>query len=1430
MNYIIYTGYVKAGMINQLRKLFLLVCIIGLAHNVGSAQASSSQNYIMTNTVKQAGITNESSIPGISIEVQGKSQTIAYMDGLGRPLQTVITQGGATKKDIVSGNEYDAFGREVKKYLPYADINNTAAPGSFKTGWQTTQAAFYNGSLQGVDADAAPYSQSVLEASPLNRLMAQGAPGTVWQPNMSDPYDSSKKTIQIKYEINASTDGVRIFNIDTTTGQISSPGNYGTGLLTIKTSIDEHQGVTKEFTDKTGHLILKQVYNTSDTLQTYYIYDDLDLLRYVIQPQGVAAIPATDPWTPDALFMNNWVFQYTYDQRNRMVTKKVPGAYPVLMLYDRYDRLVLTQDGNEKTAHNWLFTKYDALNRPIMTGMIFDTRFSASLQADIDASTNRFETVNTAVPEGYTTNNTFPSSSNYTLTIYSTTHYDSYDNLPSWKSGYAFTSEYGVTSYNNNLQGQVVGTQTRILNTNDWLRTVPYYDDKYRNIQSASDNAAGGKDRMTNLLSFDGKITEQYHSHTSNVYTTPLLTKKTYSYDHADRVVKITHQLGSGEVVTLAENSYNELGQLLNKKLHQSPSHLTELQKLDYSYNIRGWLNGINQPYADGTGYDETDLFNFKLNYNTTDLSGSQAQFNGNIAEQVWKGGYDEYLRGYKYSYDKANRLKSSDYCFKFLNRNTNQNEWDFSMKYNETIGGYDRNGNILALTRYHGALNIVDQLTYSYNDPSNGNINDGNHLHDVSDSVVYSVNAGFFNYESAQGDYWFDANGNVIFDNNKQFTLYYNHLNLVYEAESTNGSKIEYLYDAAGNKLQKTVTDNKVSPYRITVTKYAGEFVYTNSYSLGDTPPTETLEFIGHEEGRIRPAKIDTTQGLTAANTNYIYDYFMKDHLGNTRMVLTTEQQADLYAATQEPANATKENLLFNNISGTNETKPSGFDSDGSNTMVSKLNGNNASTRVGPSIVLKVMAGDVISISTKGWYQPGVSQSTVANLTNAIHDQLLPLITDGIIANGGLQHGAIPWEGPAGGSYWDIYDFLLNNQPYDNSRPKAFLNWMIVDEEFNKVNSPNHLGAIQVPAISGAMEKQNMTGPANMTVRRNGWLYVYLSNESTQDVYFDDLVINHVRGPVVEQTNYYAFGLEIPGLASKAIGFGGSNDNRYKYNGKELQSKEFSDGSGLTWDDYGARMYDPQIGRWQSPDPLAEKFFDITSYNYCNNNPIVNIDPDGQEYTLWYKDQDGNKQSIQLKSWDDVEKLKGMESQNDFVKNMYTVLTYSKGEDIAEKALTGDNMVEIVFEKGNPGQFNDKTGKISIDPLVGLEHVNDDQMKKPAQDMQGNGKVTSPGLNFFHELGHFVNFMEHPADFLFRANKTKDPLYTTKEEKKVINEVETPFAIKKHEYTRTNHGGVAVHVDNPTSTQGRGKAFTDREIKQQLLLKAIHDATQKKN
>jgi RHS repeat-associated protein len=95
------------------------------------------------------------------------------------------------------------------------------------------------------------------------------------------------------------------------------------------------------------------------------------------------------------------------------------------------------------------------------------------------------------------------------------------------------------------------------------------------------------------------------------------------------------------------------------------------------------------------------------------------------------------------------------------------------------------------------------------------------------------------------------------------------------------------------------------------------------------------------------------------------------------------------------------------------------------------------------------------------------------------------------------------------------------------------------------------------------------------------------------------------VQAYALQGTDYYPFGLEIPV-------YGGS-DNQTKYNSKELQTE-----ADLDWYDYGARHYDPQLGRWHVRDPLIEMHYDYTPYAYVYNNPIKLIDPFGLD-SIYY-------------------------------------------------------------------------------------------------------------------------------------------------------------------------------------------------------------------
>lgn len=862
--------------------------------------------------------------------------TVTYVDGLGRTLQTVQVGFTPNRKDLVQPVAYDALGREVYKYLPYATsqatgqvrINALSVDGNYT---DSEQYLYHNRTSTSPTggSELYPYAHTVYEVSSLNRTMEQGAPGASWQPTDSTG-QSNGHTQKMTYDVNGKFE-VLLLTVDdkgrlqNSEGELNSNGfhYYSSGTLNKTTITSENWqksdsllNTTEEFKDLQGKVVLRRTYvkneqNVIVPLETYYAYDDFGLLRYVIPPKAVRELPIPalykpigKPWyyrfadRQDSL-VRDLCYYYAYDEHKRMTVKQLPGADSVLMVYDGRDRLVLTQDGNMRDSRRWIFTKYDDLNRPLLTGVYTDTKHTtqAQMQGAVDSfyvatefagSPVKYYEVAGSEVLGYT-NKSFPSITsvdNY-LTV---TIYDDYDvmnqldhdvpvsrlTFDSTKNISTYIDSDGVNNgYFDNVRGQVTCTVVKVLDGNEytsdarWLATVTYYDDRYRPIQVQGTlydgTVNGGTFTSATRYHFNGQVERIKEEQTLNGTSTTV--EKKFTYDYAWRVTKTEQRINdAANWTTISELAYNELGQLVKKKLGNS------VQTLDYRYNIRGWLTQINDP---DTLVD--DLFDMKLLYdNPIAIAGStpKAQYNGNISEVIVNrrsfSTSDTKRYGYGYTYDVLNRLTSSNY-------GEGATFADSTNKYTEYGITYDLNGNFKTLNRKSSLT--VDSLEYKY---SNNDVS--NQLLKVIDA---STNAGGFmdNPQNTEAyDFLYDKNGNLAKDLNKGIdTIRYNLLNLPYvlsKDANNDSNSVKYIYSATGVKLCKEVTVNDT----VREQRY-----YCSTFEYDSTG----LSLIHHEEGIVE------ISGSTSAKT-YNYEYFLRDHLGNTRIVINSTggvlQRTDYY------------------------------------------------------------------------------------------------------------------------------------------------------------------------------------------------------------------------------------------------------------------------------------------------------------------------------------------------------------------------------------------------------------------------------------------------------------------------------------------------------------------------------------------------------
>ena len=330
------------------KRSIVLYVIFTINCQIMSAQVSDSYNYVIK-TVPTTKIENAN-----QSNIENSIQTIAYFDGLGRPIQTVQRGITPSQHDLVTLTEYDGAGREWKQWLPKSNAGNGAfvETNTFKGISQTEYGS-----------DTRPYSEAIIEASPLNRVLGNKGPGQAWANNPTT----------IAYEANSTTDAVAYFYVNAN-NNLTRGANYAQATLYKTVSKDEDGKAVEEYKDKLGQVVLKRSKNGNENIDTYFVYNDLGQLAYVLPPlaaDGLKSFAINNPIADSHDRLKMYGYLYKYDERGNCKEKRLPGCESIYMVYDRADRLVLSQDGNqrEKTTKEWTVTKYDVFGRVIFTGI-----------------------------------------------------------------------------------------------------------------------------------------------------------------------------------------------------------------------------------------------------------------------------------------------------------------------------------------------------------------------------------------------------------------------------------------------------------------------------------------------------------------------------------------------------------------------------------------------------------------------------------------------------------------------------------------------------------------------------------------------------------------------------------------------------------------------------------------------------------------------------------------------------------------------------------------------------------------------------------------------------------------------------------------------------------------------------------------------------
>jgi hypothetical protein len=785
-----------------------------------SVSGGNNNNFVVSNAITIPGITTESQLLSQTLSSGAVLQSVTYLDGQGKSLQSIQTQASPDHKDLIQPAFYDNLGRQSKSHLPMqANQNNGLLMPNILSGSSgednyvgSPHYQFYNSGSSMLANDAKPFAKAEFELSPLSRTKKQGSVGTSWQPGGADA--------EFIYGSNLTND-IRIWTISTSTVPSGLPQSSATWPASSLSVTKTYSTVTTSplkkiesevVTNREGLKLVERIkYDGTNWAETYYVYDNRNNLRFILPPQLVKELRDASNFNSSQEQVAAWAYQFVYDNLNRVIESKAPGIDWEYTVYDERDRVVLIQDGNQRQNNEWSYVKYDELNRPVITGIYKPgsaiTRESmqttvnglnggagyqnlpapgtivSGVEIGVDIVVNAYENVNEykavnsiVIKPGFTFTagstgssfrasidngsgvvaDVFPVTNDEALTI---AFYDSYDNcVICQEDSYQFAGQTwtstpvsGVFDKFTRLKDLPVATSVKVLDSDQWLHSVTYYNKYYQPIQSVSLIHRGSIRRSSSLYDFSGKMIESKVSLDGNTVT------RRYQYDHAGRLLKLYHRINSQPEVILDADEYNDLGQRITKKMHSDNNGSSYLQVLDYRYNIKGWLTNLNYPLS------SDDYFGMQLGYNEALPAGNNTRLDGLITGSVWKNNLAaDKEHAYNYSYTDMGYLQNASYKNK-------AGTWNNSGYATEGNLSYDLNGNIKTLQRYEReglTAQVVDELAYDYG-------TGGNQLMRVSDNApTANKDRGFKDGTNSGNDYLYDLNGNLISDQNKNIII----------------------------------------------------------------------------------------------------------------------------------------------------------------------------------------------------------------------------------------------------------------------------------------------------------------------------------------------------------------------------------------------------------------------------------------------------------------------------------------------------------------------------------------------------------------------------------------------------------------------------------------------------------------------------------